>query len=59
MPAHIVPNAELEKESLAHIKWVSGLNDTYKKNVNNFLNIEKDLGIIDGALSQDKLFAKL
>ena len=59
LPSHIVPNPEIEKESLTHIRWVSNLNDTYKENVNNFLNIEKDLGIIDGALSQDKLFAKL
>jgi len=59
LPAHIVPNAELEKESLAHIKWVSGLNDTYKENVNNFLNIERDLGIINETVSPEKLFIKI
>ncbi|MBQ2832471.1 ABC transporter substrate-binding protein [Methanobrevibacter sp.] len=56
LPPHIVPNAEIEKESLAHIKWVSDLNDTYKKNVIEFMNIEKDLGIIDETIPQEKLF---
>ncbi len=58
LPPHIVPDSEIEKESLAHIKWVSDLNDTYKKNVNEFLNIEKDLGIITGDIPQEKLFAE-
>lgn len=59
LPPHIVPDAELEKESLAHIEWVSDLNDTYKKNVNNFLNIERDLGIINETVSQEKLFIRI
>jgi len=59
LPSHIVPNPELEKESLANIKWVSDLNDTYKENINNFLNIERDLGIINDVLPQEKLYAKL
>ena len=56
---HIVPDSEIEKESLKHIKWVSDLNDTYKKNVNDFLNIEKDLGIINGDIPQEKLFSEI
>jgi NitT/TauT family transport system substrate-binding protein len=56
LPPHIVPDPEIEKESLTHIKWVSDLNDTYKKNVNDFLNIEKDLGIISDPVPQEKLF---
>ena len=59
LPPHIVPDSEIEKESLAHIKWVSDLNDTYKKNVNEFLNIEKDLGIINGDIPQEKLFSEI
>ena len=59
LPPHIVPNPEIEKESLNHIKWVSDLNDSYKKNVNNFLKIEQDLGIINETISQDKLFAEI
>ena len=59
MPSNIVPDTEIEKESLANIKWVSDLNDTYKKNVNDFLNIERDLGIINETVPQEKLFIKI
>ena len=59
LPQHIVPNAEIEKESLKHTEWVSDLNDTYKKNVINFLNIERDLGIINDSVPQEKLFIKI
>lgn len=56
LPHHIVPDPELEKESLTHIKWVSDLNNTYKKDVNNFIKIEQDLGIINETVPQEKLF---
>ena len=59
LPQHIVPNAEIEKESLKHIEWVSDLNDTYKKNVINFLNIERDLGIIEDPVPQEELFINI
>jgi NitT/TauT family transport system substrate-binding protein len=59
LPHHIVPNSEIENESLSHIEWVGDLNDTYKKNVINFLNIERDLGIIDGDVPQEKLFLEI
>ncbi|MDO5860578.1 ABC transporter substrate-binding protein [Methanobrevibacter sp.] len=59
LPPHIVPNAEIEKESLKHIEWVTGLNDTYKKNVINFLNIERDLGILEDPVPQEELFIKI
>ena len=59
LPQHIVPNAEIEKESLTHIEWVSDLNDTYKKNVVNFLNIERDLGIIEDPVPQEELFISI
>jgi NitT/TauT family transport system substrate-binding protein len=56
LPANIVPDPKIEEKSLTHIKWVSDLNDTYKKNVYDFLNIERDLGIIEEPVSQDELF---
>jgi NitT/TauT family transport system substrate-binding protein len=56
LPSNIVPDPKIEKESLTHIKWASDLNDTYKKNVINFLNIEKDLGIINETIPHEKLF---
>lgn len=59
LPANIVPDPKIEKESLAHIKWVSDLNDTYKKNVYNFLDIERDLGIINETVPQEELFINI
>ena len=59
LPSHIVPNPEVEKDSLTHIKWVNNLNDSYKENINNFLNIEKDLGIINETITHDKLYAEI
>ena len=59
LPKNIVPDPELEKESLTHIKWVSGLNDTYMKNVNDFLDIERDLGILNETVPQEKLFLEI
>lgn len=59
LPEHIVPDAKIEKESMKHIKWVSDLNSTYKKNINDFLDIEHDLGIINESVSDDKLFIEI
>ncbi len=59
LPSHIVLNHEVEKESLSGIKWVSDFNDTYKENVNNFLKIEEELGIINVTIPEDELYAKI
>lgn len=58
-PSHIIVDEEAEKESLSNIKFVSGLDDDYKSNVEEFLNIEVDLGVIDSVPSADKLYATL
>ncbi len=57
LPDTIVSNETVEKNSLSNIKWVTELNDEYKDNVNNFLNIEKDLGIINQTLNDEQLYA--
>lgn len=59
LPSNIVSNETVEKESLSHIKWVTEMDDAYKNNVNNFLNIEKDLGIINQTLDDSKLYAEI
>jgi NitT/TauT family transport system substrate-binding protein len=59
LPSNIVSNETVEKESLSHIQWVTEMNDTYKDNVNNFLNIEKDLGIINQTLTDNQLYAEV
>lgn len=59
LPSNIVSNETVEKESLSHIKWVTEMDDAYKNNVNNFLSIEKDLGIINQTLDDSKLYAEI
>lgn len=59
LPSNIVSNETVEKESLSHIQWVTEMNDTYKDNVNTFLNIEKDLGVINQTLTADQLYAEV
>ncbi|WP_292474284.1 ABC transporter substrate-binding protein [Methanosphaera sp.] len=59
LPSNIVSNETVEKESLSHIKWVTEMDDAYKNNVNNFLSIEKDLGIINQTLDDSKLYADI
>lgn len=59
LPSNIVSNETVEKESLSHIRWVTEMNQSYKDNVNNFLNIEKDLGIINQTLTENQLYAEV
>ena len=59
LPSNIVSNETVEKESLSHIKWVTEMDETYKNNVNNFLNIEKELGIINQTLDDSQLYAEI
>jgi len=59
LPSNIVSNETVEKESLSHIQWVTEMDDNYKNNVNNFLNIEKDLGIINQTLDNNQLYAEI
>lgn len=58
-PSHIVVDENAEKESLSNIKFISGLDDDYKANVENFLKIEVDLGVINSVPSADQLYATL
>jgi NitT/TauT family transport system substrate-binding protein len=59
LPSNIVSNETVEKESLSHIQWVTEMDDNYKNNVNNFLNIEKELGIINQTLDNNQLYAEI
>lgn len=59
LPSNIVSNETVEKDSLSNIKWVTELDDDYKSNVDSFLNIEKDLGIIKQTLTHEQLYADI
>ncbi|WP_299523941.1 ABC transporter substrate-binding protein [uncultured Methanobrevibacter sp.] len=56
LPKDIVSNPDIEKKSLTGINFISGLNDTYKQSVMDFVNVEVDLGVLKGKISEDKIF---
>ncbi len=56
LPKDIVANKDIEKKSLNKINFISGLNDTYKQNVIDFMNIEVDLGILKEKIPAEKIF---
>ena len=56
LPKDIVSNEDVEKKSLSRINFVSGLNDTYKQSVMDFMNIEVDLGVLKEKIPEEKIF---
>ena len=58
LPSDIVSDVEVEKTSMASFPFISGLNDTYKQDVMDFMNLEVKLGVLKDPLSQDKIFWK-
>lgn len=56
LPSDIVSDVEVEKTSMASFPFISGLNDTYKQDVMDFMNLEVNLGILKKPLSEDKIF---
>ena len=58
LPSDIVPNATLEGKVLSNINFVSGLNDSYKKSVTDFMNTAVKLGVLKQSIPEDKIFYK-
>lgn len=58
LPNDIVSDVEVEKTSMASFPFISGLNDAYKQDVMDFMNLEVKLGVLKDPLSQDKIFWK-
>ena len=56
LPKDIVSDENVEKKSLSGINFVSGLNDTYKQSVMDFMNIEVDLGVLKEKIPEEKIF---
>lgn len=56
LPSDIVSNKTVEANSLASFPFLSGLNDTYKANVDAFMQLEVDLGILNNTIPHEKLF---
>lgn len=58
VPIDEVANRDIKKEYFNNVSLVYGLNDTFKQNVDNFMKIEIDLGVLKEPISHDKLFWK-
>ena len=56
LPDDIVSDVELEKKALAGFPLIYGLDDSYKQDVMDFMNLEVDLGVLKEPISQDKIF---
>ena len=48
-----------ERMSMSSLPFISGLNDTYKKDVMDFMKLEVDLGILKKPISEIKFFGKV
>lgn len=56
LPGDIVSDVEVEKMSMSSFPFISGLNDTYKKDVMDFMNLEVELGLLKKPISENQIF---
>lgn len=56
IPSDIVSDVEVEKVAISSFPFISGLDDSFKQDVMDFMNLEVDLGVLKGPISQDKIF---
>ena len=56
LPKDIVTDVEVEKISMSSFPFISGLNESYKQDVMDFMDLEVDLGVLKEPISQDKIF---
>lgn len=56
LPDDIVSNLSIEQVSLSGLQFVSGLSDTYRQSVMDFMNKEVTLGVLKEKLTEDQIF---
>ena len=56
IPSDIVSDVEIEKVAISSFPFISGLDDSFKQDVMDFMNLEVDLGVLKEPISQDKIF---
>lgn len=56
LPVDIVSDVEVEKNALAGFPLISGLDDDFKQDVLDFMDLEVDLGVLKKPISEDKIF---
>ena len=56
LPEDIVSDANLEVDSLESFPFISGIDKSFKSDVDAFQKLEVDIGILNSTIPQDKLF---
>ncbi len=56
LPSDIVSDVDVEKKAIAGFPFISGLNESFKDDVMDFMNLEVDLGVLKKPISEDKIF---
>ena len=56
VPIDGIDNLEIRKAYFYNVSFIYGLDDTFKKSVDDFMKIEVDLGVLKEPISHDKLF---
>ena len=56
LPKDIVSDVEVEKSAMAGFPFISGLDDSFKQDVMDFMDLEVDLGILKEPLSENQIF---
>ncbi len=56
IPSDIVSDVEVEKTAIASFPFISGLDDSFKQDVMDFMNLEVDLGVIKKPISEQDIF---
>ena len=54
-----MPDQDLQASVIEQTTFISGLDDSYKQNVMDFMNLEVELGLLKKPLTQDQIFADL
>jgi NitT/TauT family transport system substrate-binding protein len=56
LPEDIVSDANLEVDSLESFPFISGIDDSFKSDVDAFQQLEVDIGLLNSTIPQDKLY---
>ena len=56
IPSDIVSDVEVEKVAMSSFPFIYGLDDSYKQDVMDFMNLEVDLGVLKNPISEEDIF---
>ncbi len=56
IPADIVSDVEVEKVAISSFPFISGLDDGFKQDVMEFMNLEVDMGVLKKPISENDIF---